>query len=685
MRKQSGRSFFSQIIRDGEKGFSLVEIMVAAGMLGVVSLGVMNVMSNMSKGSKKLQQDSEVYSLEQTVRMNMRKQRNCTASFRGLTLTTNFTAIPDLKTARGAWIRSNAGDVIGNKNIYAVAGNVYGAAASRVTLASIEFAGFFAGPEDQPGTAANYSLGNTSAAYNFNGDLGATDGGANVVRTAGAAKIRLVFQRLTQNRGTDAQASLEMRKKSYGTERTVKYVNFDVVINGAGVIQECLSDQSTFVEASCDSLNGFMEDGKCKDIFIENRLGNAGLQQSPAVTVQGNLFISPDATEGAPTGQVSDFGSVGIGLLPNTAAGAVASNLDVAGSVGIGVASTGVAGDLSVNNSAAIGGGIVPSGNDGDLQVKGGFSVGATAPPATDGSAHFDNSVGIGVAPTATAGDLSVNRSVGIGMAPLVGANGGNLSVARGLGVGVASPNVVGRGHFTENVTIDNSVGVGTAASGDAGDLDILTNLTVGGVAFINGNDATASKRSMTVGGTVRSDATIAQIDQDNKHLTTKEWVRQHVGQAFAPTPALVGSLVTYIDNMSATDAYTAIKEAICSSMTINGSGTGNTNCDITGYNSITAMSWNSTNYLLTITERGGGTRTTPIYNCSRNGTCTNLYASNDARIGRDLIVTRNAHARWFCISGNCRTSFATRRCPSNQVVVAIGRGGAVGCAYDAR
>ena len=41
-------------------GFSLIEVMVAVGLMGIVSLGVMKLMNNMSKGQKSVQSSMEL-------------------------------------------------------------------------------------------------------------------------------------------------------------------------------------------------------------------------------------------------------------------------------------------------------------------------------------------------------------------------------------------------------------------------------------------------------------------------------------------------------------------------------------------------------------------------------------------------------------------------------------------------
>ncbi len=706
-----------------ESGFSLAEVMVAAGMVGVVSLAVTQLMQNMSKGSKKLQQDSEVSSIEQRIAQNMRKQSNCTASLRGTALAFGASIpITDLYMVKPTWVRSNAGDVAANKNVFAHASlvdptSIYGAGGSRVRLAEMSIAGFHNG--GPMGDLGSYDGASIQQTYTFAGDGGATDGGANTVRNQGDIVLRVSFQRsvsVNVAAGNTAQEVSDAHKaKSYGAETTVKFIPLRVVTNGAGIIQECYGDNSNYVEASCDSLDGTIDSGDCKNLKVKNVAADAA---GAALTVEGNLQVDPDPSNPA---HASDKGSVGIGLAANTG---TTSNLDVAGSVGIGTASTGTSGDLNVNRSVGIG--VGANGTAGDLGVN--------------------NSVGVGMPANGTAGDVSINNDVFIGHNATVT---NNVNIQNSLGVGTTAPGTPGAGHFTNSVAVgsttpsgtpgdfyasnrvgvgivnggaagslrvNNSVGVGKAASGTSGDIDINNNArivrsaSIGGVApsgiagdlnvarYIN-VASNSGGVSIQVNKLIRTSASISEIDNSAKNFVTQEWVNNHVGQALAPA-GVVSAVVGYIDSMSVSQGYEAIKKAICNSLRINGKGTGGTSgttgCNITGYNSIKTMAWTSSTYELKIEEEGGGVKTTYVYNCSKSGKCYHLYASGNAYVsgsgsfGGNVTasgyIRANSYVKGlkFCIGSDCRTSFATRKCGHRQVVVAIGRGGGVGCAADA-
>jgi type II secretory pathway pseudopilin PulG len=63
------------------RGFSLVEVMIAAGMLGLVSLGVMQLTSNQSKSTKTFETKFEVTSIVAEIRTLLSNTESCKATF----------------------------------------------------------------------------------------------------------------------------------------------------------------------------------------------------------------------------------------------------------------------------------------------------------------------------------------------------------------------------------------------------------------------------------------------------------------------------------------------------------------------------------------------------------------------------------------------------------------------------
>jgi len=66
-----------------QSGFSLVEVMVAAGLLGLVSLGVIQLFQNINKGQADVQSESDYSSLIQEATLLLSKEKACQASLSG--------------------------------------------------------------------------------------------------------------------------------------------------------------------------------------------------------------------------------------------------------------------------------------------------------------------------------------------------------------------------------------------------------------------------------------------------------------------------------------------------------------------------------------------------------------------------------------------------------------------------
>ncbi len=73
---------FSKILQNA-RGMSLVSVMVAAGMIGGLSLVVMNLVQISKKTSKTMEADLEVNQMHQMVLRHLRNSENCTATFVG--------------------------------------------------------------------------------------------------------------------------------------------------------------------------------------------------------------------------------------------------------------------------------------------------------------------------------------------------------------------------------------------------------------------------------------------------------------------------------------------------------------------------------------------------------------------------------------------------------------------------
>jgi len=69
-----------------KKGFSLVEIMVAAGMMSLLALGGMKLMKNQTKSSKTIAQGFEETAILNEIRTLLTDAKSCAETFSGLNM-----------------------------------------------------------------------------------------------------------------------------------------------------------------------------------------------------------------------------------------------------------------------------------------------------------------------------------------------------------------------------------------------------------------------------------------------------------------------------------------------------------------------------------------------------------------------------------------------------------------------
>jgi len=73
------------------RGFSLVEIMIALGIMSGLMLAVSQMINTGTKGAKKISQDIEQASLSNTIINTMRDKKSCEYTLNGLSLNTAVT------------------------------------------------------------------------------------------------------------------------------------------------------------------------------------------------------------------------------------------------------------------------------------------------------------------------------------------------------------------------------------------------------------------------------------------------------------------------------------------------------------------------------------------------------------------------------------------------------------------
>ena len=176
-----------------EKGFSLAEVMVAAGMLGALSLAVMQLTKNMSGSTKALEASSEALTVTNAIKTTLLGEGACKNTLENVNISGN-TTITEIKD-------------INDATRYSV-GSVYGTRAVRLTGMRLQ----------ERSTTLS--------------------GGA---RT-GTVKLFIDFEKLN--------------KQITGPKTVTKEIMLNVMTNTVHVIQNCFNSENAARSASCADVGG---------------------------------------------------------------------------------------------------------------------------------------------------------------------------------------------------------------------------------------------------------------------------------------------------------------------------------------------------------------------------------------------------------------------------------------------
>lgn len=367
-----------------ESGFTIMEGVVAAGLLAGLSVAVVNLSKNLSKASRKTSQDMSVNSLRMEVFSSLKNPDGCSNTL--LNLDAIGDTVPVIQN-------SNGGTIITSGGVY---GNATGNAQSRVQITGIDL-------ENYSSVGATYSSPGAAAA------AGIKD------RINGTLDLKITFQRGDRSSGRADEA-----ERKLGGGSSIGYVTIPVKVvtdvSAARNILSCISTKHTFVDAFCDSFDGDSNyDEKCRHLTLQNRSGDALPPATDySANFRGNVIITDsDITANAGRNHLYVYGSVGVGIASATGANEGHLFIDESISVGSGIDPPGGKGDGHFES--AVGVGVAPAADNGSLMVNSsaafgsGFSV-----PALDGALSIEKSLGIGVVAPNTAGDIQVTNHVGV-------------------------------------------------------------------------------------------------------------------------------------------------------------------------------------------------------------------------------------------------------------------------------
>lgn len=234
------------------KGMALLEVMIAAGLLGVVSLGVMKVMKDMTKTSKTSQQSFEFSQAASAINSILKDGYSCKATLEGLNPSSAGTKVDEVirKKANGSSL-----------SVYKI-GDVLGAVGSKVFIKNMEV-------------------------KNFDSAKGLGD-------------FVIVL-----NKGKKDYDSLNdkekerIRKTSFGAAYVTKTIKLNMLLDSSGNIKDCVSDKDLYTTGACAILNGdFSDKVKCKSLNIEGVAALGSAPEKPAITATGNLLVSKNISLG---------------------------------------------------------------------------------------------------------------------------------------------------------------------------------------------------------------------------------------------------------------------------------------------------------------------------------------------------------------------------------------------------
>ena len=386
-------------------GFTLVEVMVATGMLSVLSLTVAYLTKNITKVQRATEQNVTVNSLRLTAYKSLSSPDACMETLQGKS-PSGVVNLPEVKDRNG--------------NSVITAGAVYGGegkgknAASKLTITAI-----------------------TLSSYQSNGDpyRNSTTGAPDTMD--GTARIVISYKKGDRVGVTSSDA--KERSKSIGSvqgEISIP-VSFSHEYTGPGApgnIIRCASAAPSYGKGICDSFDGNnINDEKCRHITVNDKdpdyavtfkgnvkIENAATDNNELTILGGSLGIGTEAETDAP-GKVSVNGTLSVGLAnPHSP---IVGSVDLTGALGVGAPANIQQGSLKVEGSASIGLGINVSGNNGNFKTGYSLGVGAAAPqdpiPAIPGShagnMHVASSMGVDKIPSSVIGHLGVNGGITVG------------------------------------------------------------------------------------------------------------------------------------------------------------------------------------------------------------------------------------------------------------------------------
>lgn len=591
------------------RGFSLVEIMIALGIMSGLMLAVSQMINTGQKGAKKISQDIDISVIQNTIVNTVKDKRSCEFTLQGINWTT------------AASTTLTSGAPVNNNQIW----KYYSSATTSAMFTKASGSGVNASPKYGSGTNGSvYIL--DMRVYNY------IPGSSS---TAGTAKLGVLFQRV--NGGNAIQKDIHL---------------FIFNRNGAGTFQfnangtsgdVCWSDQSFYVDGSCTAIGGTIDplDGKCKELNIYNK-GTAA-----AININGDLTIASGTGATGATGNITnnagDFvmGKGGANLMR---LGPSASSIEV-------VAATSSGNGPYVRLNTPNAGDAVLSGTNAKI-------LGTTSAVINSNSTTFNNSSGGSGTVVTINGNNNTNGSGYFSGTLAVGTNNSNgwtfydagsayiASTARVDGALTANNTLTVAGATNLNSTLTtagatnlNSTLTVAGASTLNGLVTINNNLQLNGSATVTGNQTVNGTFSATGGGlytdasgyvyTNKNSQQIGAVGSNGNRLVSKDWVYSLLtaNQGALMDANQKDAIVSYVLQQTNLGGWLALKGAVIGNI---GLSPGNNACPSGQF--VSNISWNptgasaSTSYLSYSCATVNVPASSP--NCTVQGNCPVVWSN---------------------------------------------------------
>jgi len=308
MKKSIGKIF-------SKNGFSLVEIMVGAGLLGIITLGVVNLMQDTEKVKKSSAASSEVDQLVIRLNILLSDPKICKSSF--FNLDPRSTGVPinniilkddidSVKAWTGATKNIDSSEIAQYQS-KTIKAKLLSAdctlpdvskctlamgTAGRIWLKEMKILAFEMTHPNSSDTNSPYRNGPNQATFEFTMVKGSAIG-----------------------KEGDVSGMQKAKEQIFGQVVITKQIPIVVSLDSNNRITDCVTNLSDYAQSTCNQIDGTVENDKCKT----PKIGSKNINSFPAITalgnmnIEGNEFVSGNLTVGTSPGGAVTTGSMNAG------------------------------------------------------------------------------------------------------------------------------------------------------------------------------------------------------------------------------------------------------------------------------------------------------------------------------------------------------------------------------------